>query len=1051
SHTPQRKSTPIWHGLARAVARAVKRQTAGVKNNEVEERLFALITKEDYSDVAKCKNKIKEYCDGLKNASLTSEKVHKKLKNFCNDGKEEKKCEELKTNIEKKCNTFKDKLKTAAVKETSALKDEDCKENEQECLFLEGACSKELKDDCNTLRNKCYQKKRDKVAEDALLRAVRGGLTSEATCQGRLKEVCIELSQKSDELTKLCLYQEMSCKTFVSKKQEKCNSLEQEVKEALKKNSELRGKCLPLLEQCYFHRGNCEGDKSKCSEPTNQDCKEYIPDCDKLEEECEKQNIIYTHPGPDFNPTKAEPTVAEDIGLEELYKEAEKDGIFIGKNHLRDATALLALLIENSNDAEKKCNEVLKDKCKNSHEHEALEKLCNKTNPSDYKKKKCEELEKDIRKTCDILTSKLISNRLFDAVNSKVEWGKLPTFLSDEECAKLESYCFYFKERCPDVKEACMNVRAACYKRGLDARANKVLQENMRGMLHGSNKSWLEKFQQELVKVCKELKENKENFPNDELFVLCVQPAKAARLLTHDHQMKVIFLRQQLDQKRDFPTDKDCKELGKKCQDLGKDSKEITWPCHTLEQQCNRLGTTEILKQVLLNEHKDTLKTHENCVTYLKEKCNKWSRRGNDRFSFVCVFQNTTCKLMVDDVKDRCEVFEKNMQASDINDFLEKKQIKTESASNICPSWHPYCDRFLPNCPDLDKGKTFCQNLKKYCEPFYKRKVLEDALKVELRGKLSDENKCTTELKGYCTIAKNVNNASISGLCKDSTQGNNKKPDDKVVKELCKKLMEEIKEQCETLPAELTELEKSLEKDVKTYKELKKEAKKAMNKSNLVLSLVKKNKSNTSKNNRNNSKNKDKNAVSNGFQDITEHVKILRRGVKDVSVTELEAKAFDLAAEVFGRYVDLKERCEKLESDCGIKDDCDGLKEVCGKIEKTCRDLKPLEVKSHEIVTESTTTTTTTTTTVTDPKATECKSLQTTDTWVTQTSTHTSTSTITSTITSKITLTSTRRCKPTKCTTGDDAEDVKPSEGLKMSGWNVMRGVIVAMVISFMI
>ncbi|KTW25451.1 uncharacterized protein T551_03749 [Pneumocystis jirovecii RU7] len=1032
--------------MARAVARAVKRQAQ--KNDEIgEEHLLALILKEGELDQQECKKRLKEYCKNLRSINPKLDKVDQKLQKVCKEDRTaEEKCTGLKDKVTQKCNDFKNKLQIAAVKEISKLTDGDCKENERQCLFLEGACPTKLKDNCNTLRNKCYQKKRDKVAEDALLRAVRGSLTSEVTCQGRLKEVCIELSQESDELTKLCLYQETTCSKFVSGKKGKCDTLEKDVKAVLEKKNELRGKCLPLLEQCYFHRGNCEGDKSKCNEPTNQGCKEYIPDCDKLEEECEKQNIIYIHPGPDFDPTKPEPTVAEDIGLEELYKEAEKDGIFIGKNHLRDATALLALL--NKNLEKQECIKTLQKSCKNPHEHEALEKLCKDNTLSDYGKEKCEELKNDVNKTCKILTSKVIDNRLFDPVNSKVVgWGKLPTFLSDEECARLESYCFYFKERCPDVKEACMNVRAACYKRGLDARANDVLQENMRGLLRGSNKTWLKDFQQKLIKVCEELKEgNKGSFPNDEIFVLCVQPAKAARLLTHDHQMRVIFLRQQLDQKRDFPTDKDCKELGRKCEALGKDSNQSQWPCHTLKQQCDRLGTTEILKQVLLDEHKDTLKTHENCVTYLKEKCNKWSRRGDDRFSFVCVFQNATCELMVKDVKDRCEVFKKNIEVAEIVDFLKNNTNNITTLERNCPSWHTYCNRFSPNCPDLTKEDS-CTKVKKHCEPFYKRKALEDALKVELRGNLN-KNKCESALKGYCTQLGKLNNESIRSLCKDNTKNNLKKNDEDVRKELCEKLVKEVEEQCKALPTELEQPTKELEEDSKTYEELKKQAKDSMNKSNLVLSFVKKNGSNTSKNN---SKSKDKNAVSNGLQDTTEHVKILRRGVKDVSVTESEAKAFDLAAEVFGRYVDLKEKCEKLTSDCGIKKDCKALENVCEKIQGVCSKLKPLKVKPHEIVTESTTTTTTTTTTVTNPKATECKSLQTTDTWVTQTSTHTSTSTITSTITSKITLTSTRRCKPTKCTTGDDAEDVKPSEGLRVSGWNVMRGVIVAMVISFMI
>ncbi|KTW25688.1 uncharacterized protein T551_03679, partial [Pneumocystis jirovecii RU7] len=1030
--------------LARAVARAVKRRAAKASGASVydgEEILLALIAGKKYND-NECKKELEKYCKTLTDAELKPEKVHKKLKEFCENKKADSKCKELKEKLTQKCTAIKGKLTEAIKKKNSDLTDEDCKENEQQCLFLEGACPAELKDDCNTLRNKCYQKKRDKVAEEALLRAVRGGLINETTCEGKLKEVCIELSQESDELTKLCLYQKMTCKTFVLEKQKKCNALKQDVNAALEKKDELRGKCLPLLERCYFYRGNCE-DISKCNK-SSEDCYEYLPVCDTLAVKCEENKIIYTHPGSDFNPTKSKPTVAEDIGLEELYKKAAEEGVHIGKPPVRDATALLALLIQNldpKSQVGKECEKVLKDNCKELKSHEILGDFCNQNVAGQNEIEKCKELEKELANSTKILFEK-IKNKHLSGSGEVIPWYKLTTFLSDNDCTRLESDCFYLKSQAPLDKE-CNNLKAACYKRGLEAQANEALQKKMYGLFYGSGKEWFKKLLEKIMEECSELKTT-----SDELFLLCIDPLKAVRILAADIQTRAVFLRKQLDQKRDFPTDKDCKELGRKCEALGKDSNQIKWPCHTLKQQCDRLGTTEILKQVLLDEHKDTLRTHENCTKYLKRKCHKWSRRGDDRFSFVCVFQNATCKLIVDDVKDRCEVFEKNMQASDINNSLKNKQIKTESAANICPSWHPYCDRFLPNCPDLKKGKTFCQNLKKYCEPFYKRKVLEDALKVELQGNLSNRNKCESALERYCTILKNVSDSSINSLCKDNTESKTKKTDNEVRKKLCLKLVEEVEQQCKVLPAELEHEEKDLKDDFETFEKLKKQAEKTMNKSNLVLSFVKKDENNTSKNS---SKNKDKNTVSNGLQDTTEHVKILRRGVKDVTVTELEAKAFDLAAEVFGRYVDLKERCEKLTSDCGIKEDCKDLKDVCGKIEKICRGLKPLEVKSHEIVTESTTTTTTTTTTVADPKATECKSLQTTDTWVTQTSTHTSTSTITSTITSKITLTSTRRCKPTKCTTGDDAEDVKPSEGLRVSGWNVMRGVIVAMVISFMI
>ncbi|KTW31112.1 uncharacterized protein T551_01185, partial [Pneumocystis jirovecii RU7] len=1033
------------HSLARAVARAVKRQvqTQGAGANDEEIYLLALIVGKDYN--VKCKENLEKYCQGLKNASLEEKKIHEKLESFCKNGKAEGKCNELKVKVSQKCTTFKGELQTTVGKGISKLTDDDCKKNERQCLFLEGACPTELKEKCNELRNLCYQRKRDGIAEEVLLRTLRGNIEDENKCKEKLKKICLELSQESDELTKLCLDQQTICNKFVSKKQEKCTTLEQDIKKALEKENELRGKCLPLLERCYFYRRNCKADKSKC---------------DELGKKCQEQNIVYIPPGPDFDPTRPEATLAEDIDLEELYKKAEEDGVFIGRQHVRDATALLALLIQDpsvaGNDDKEKCKKALEKKCKTPQEHEALNSLCKESGLSDDGTKKCDELEKDIKRTCDILMSKLTNNRLFDPKKGNNEilgWEGLPTFFSNEDCAKLESYCFYFEKKCPDGEKACKNIRATCYKRGLDARANKVLQENMRGMLHGSNKSWLKEFQQKLIKVCEKLKEeNKGSFSNDELFVLCVQPAKAARLLTHDHQMRVIFLRQHLDKKRDFPADKDCKELGRKCQDLGEDSKEITWPCHTLEQQCNRLGTTEILKQVLLDEHKDTLKTHENCVTYLKEKCNKWLRRGNNHFSLLCVFLESTCKLMVDDVQNRCKVFKENIKNSKIIEFLGNNKNKITILERNCSSWYPYCNRFSPNCPDLVEEDVFCTKIKKHCEPFYKRKALENALKVELQGNLSDKSKCESALERYCTALKNVTNTSISGLCKDSANNKPKKNDNKA-KELCEKLVKEVEQQCKVLQEELKQPADDLEKDSETYKRLKKQAEEVMEKSSLVLLLVKKDENNVPKNN---SEDNDKNKTTpSKRQDITEHVKILRRGVKDVSVTELEAKAFDLAAEVLERYVDLKERCQKLTSDCGIKEDCEKLEKVCKKINKACRNLKPLDVKPHETTTKNitTTTTTTTTTTVTDPKATDCQSLQTTDTWVTKTSTHTSTSTTTSTVTSRITLTSTRRCKPTKCTTGeeDDAGEVKPSEGLRMSGWSVMRGVLVVMMISFMI
>ncbi|KAG5513089.1 hypothetical protein PMAC_003407 [Pneumocystis sp. 'macacae'] len=508
----------VLKSSARAVARAVKRRAqAGAQNvYEDEEILLALILKEDAVDQKRCKEKLKEYCKALADAKLEPVKVHQKLGEICtNDAK----CTNLQAKINPKCILLKNELEKILPKGSSGLTDEICKNNEQQCVFLEETCSNDLVENCN---------------------------------------------KSSFEGTN------------------NCGALKTDVEAALVEEDKLRENACPLLKRCYFYVANCK----------------------------EEHMIKCTTPGPHFDPTMLEPLITEDIGLEELYKEVAREGILIGKPLQADTTALLSLLVQSPQ------------------KHKNSEDLCDKDKPNGNGTKKCEDLEKDIQETCTFLTPKVINNRLFDkknAHNGIVKWEKLPTFLSNEECARLESYCFYFGGSCPD--------------------GEKVLE------------------------VCKELKEeNKGTFPYDELLVLCVQPLKALRLLTHDHQMRTVFLREQLDKKRDFPGDKDCKE----------------WPCYTLEQQCERLGTTELLKTLLLSEHKGTLKDHAGCEKYLKEKCNLWTRGETGAFSHA-----------------RCS--KENTKDSHIIKFLENNHTQMESLAGVCPCWHSYCDKYGPNCPSLLK------------------------------------------------------------------------------------------------------------------------------------------------------------------------------------------------------------------------------------------------------------------------------------------------------------------------------------------------------------
>ncbi|KAG5437574.1 hypothetical protein PCK2_000997, partial [Pneumocystis canis] len=250
---------------------------------------------------------------------------------------------------------------------------------------------------------------------------------------------------------------------------------------------------------------------------------------------------------------------------------------------------------------------------------------------------------------------------------------------------------------------------------------------------------------------------------------------------------------------------------------------------------------------------------------------------------------------------------------------------------------------------------------------------------------------------------------------------------------------------------------KELTERIATYEKLKQKAEEKANTTNVILTFSIENNS-TDKTN--NSTSKTNNSAS--------HV-LVKRSQSHPPITEKEAQAFDLVAIVVTEYVELEEKCKKLRLDCGFKE-CKDSEDTCSDIEKKCQELKPLKIRPPEVTTSTTTTTTTTTEKVTvDPQGKtictsgassinmNCTSIHTTDTWVTHTSTHTSTMTKTSTVTSKVTIVSTKKCQPTQCTTdrthpthgsgGEEAGEVKPSEGMRIHGWGT-SGMILMIVLS---
>ncbi|KAG5518006.1 hypothetical protein PMAC_000461 [Pneumocystis sp. 'macacae'] len=881
--------------LARGAARAVKRRAQQAQSDGIDEdHILALILKKDNLEETPCKQQLKEYCKYLKKIDEKFT-VYPKLEEICKD-EDVKKCKDLKTNVDKKRDSFKTKLQQASGKPISQLTKEDCL-HQKECLFLEDAYPNELKENCNKLRVNCYQKKRKEVAEDALLRALSGSLKQEDSCKEELKKVCLELSGESDELTVLC-FDEQTCGSLIAKKESICESLKNELKDLEKKDG-LETKCLPLLKKCYFYSTDCN-DKDK-------------PQCEKLKSSCEEKGIIYEKPGSDFEPTRPGLTVTEEIELQELYEEAAKEGVYIRRPPTRDATELLLLLSQSSSksDIKEKCKEVLEEKCKDLKEHGLLKGFCdestNKT--SNNGTEECDNLQKKQMTSITTLTTKIENAFLVSTGRNTIGWHDLPIFLSEKDCRTLESDCLYLEGQGPTDKP-CSNLRAACYKRGLYAVANEALQSELRGSLQGSNPTWFDDLQKKLVKACKELKEQ-----SDELFVLCMDPKSTALTLSTDLRMRAVYLQELLNEKRDFPTRKDCKELEKKCKDLGPDSREIGWPCHTLNQHCNRLRSAEQLEEELLKEKIKGLDEFDSCLKKLGERCNTWSRR-RDRFALACLAQNVTCRIITKSVKSKCAALDGHMKTEKV---VEKAKENNGEKENICTNWMPYCSKFMSSCENLvTNGEENCKKLEKECETVIKRLELEEKVVAELKGHLKTEDECKTTLDGYCTEWKKATN-SLKTLCTDNNGKNN---DTKVREELCKKLVQQVKKRCPELKEKLTEAKEVLVKKEKEYKDIKKKAEEAIDAANLILSVTK------------TAGNKEENktaaaAVANNEKQF----KLVRRDAPaKVHVTEKEFKAFDLVSQALSLYVELKEICDDSVKKCGFKGECPQCEDACGEI-----------------------------------------------------------------------------------------------------------------------
>nr|AAA67766.1 glycoprotein A [Pneumocystis carinii]prf//2123271A glycoprotein A [Pneumocystis carinii] len=1015
--------------------RQQKEDSVTIGGYKVEEAdLLAFIAREKYDKDGECKQKLKEYCNGLKGGnSGIPEGMDPLLQEICKENKAQDKCNELKDKVRQKCSDFKSELDKKNHKNGSVtLEDKDCPSYEAQCFFLEGAKPNDLKEKCNKVRNMCYGIKRVLVTDTFALRVLKGSLTDKNTCKKKLKEICPLIAGESNELMDTCLKAETgghgSCTDLTPSSEEKCKALKKEVQTALGNNVTLKEQCPSLLEQCHFYSKDCK-DSNK-------------PDCDKLIKECNQLGHRYTPPGL-FSPIEPEVLLQVKGDLLKLYREAEQVGVQIGRPNKKTVEELLSVLIE-KNSLGNGCKGLLTEE--NCKYYKSILKEMEK--PCKNKDSWCKKLQEEIKKKCTEFKKELHKKNFCNDSNCSNEnrqWESLIDNLRDEDCTELQSKCFYLQKHCEkNLKKPCNNIRVACYKKGLEAAAMSLLESRMKGMLKPGPKNDYEECQKELLKQCKEVRN-----VSAEVFEMCLYPKDTCKSLSDDVSDKAHDLMFTSFQKRDHPSQEDCVELKEQCEALEADADWLRSPCETLRTHCKFLYLSEGLKHHLLDEGKGKLSNNETCIKELEEKCHSWHRKKNETYAFPCALRNESCELMVWRVEGHCDAFKENLEAH--NNELTNNTPSEET----CLLWVPHCENLTPNCEEKvaqDINKT-CNELKEKCKPVLEKRDLKDKLKHDLKGNLkeSKEKDCADALMNLCKFKGESNETTLSKLCKKKKK---KKKKDKA-KKICDQLIDEVQWECPLLKTKLEKAKDEVAKKADEYKKLKEEAEKAITETKLNVTELQKEVGKADLVRRDN-KNSDSSKKS------------IKVEVMSVPITKQHAEAINLLSQALDFYFELREECDRLILDCGFKDDCPQCESSCNSILSTCNGLKPLTIAEPRIIKDQ------------KPDAggeqagkeqgkpeggqsapgggaarKDCTSITTSDTWVTSTSTHTTTTTSTKTTTVKVTLTSTRKCKPTKCTTGKpeptkggDDDEVVPSGGRRWlpSLSIVIVGVVVALV-----
>ncbi|KAG5513447.1 hypothetical protein PMAC_001511 [Pneumocystis sp. 'macacae'] len=966
---------------------------------------------------------------------------YSEMKDFCGNEEYEKTCNNFKKNIEPYCEKLEKILENFTTGSLEFYKQ--CL-MQTECILLQQACPQKLKEKCNNLRSLCQQEKRNNLMTVFLLRAFSGNLKKTEDCEKVIDEKCLMFMGESDELMKFCLTALNRCENLIKLAKTKCEEIEVATQnlrsfiDTCTNIETLKKMCILSLKGCYFHKSNCNASFQNI--------------CKGLEEKCgEEKKYIPSYLT--LDPLEKEITLIDKIEYKELFEDE------IGKPGTKDTIDLLALISNNDMSA---CESNIERCYKFCSSLPQLKDLYDNTEKKMKQSKKeiCTNIKDKLKSKCETLKSRLYSLSMSSAENDDdsivLGWFEQSGDLDERLCINLESECFYLQKHCTNINikmdNACTNLKSTCLKTRLFRKSYQLFQDLLRGKMHIlAEDDFFEICANELLELCK----TKIGVQNPILIDFCLRPWDTCYVLGSDIERQSRKLRISLGWNRDFPNEENCKELQEKCETLGKDSRMNNLPCLTLKERCDHLRNAKELEEILLKKIKK-LNNLDICIREVAKVCNSMSRTKRTGFSLSCIRLNITCQMIARDIKFKCNTLGKNM---DFMKVLEKTKDENTAKGPECDLWEPYCDKYMLNCEKLveDSGKDGkCKELKKNCGSYRNLQNRENEVMYMLQGSLK-KDKCKSVLDEHCLNWTKTNNNTFKNFCNDNTGVKN----DAARIELCQKLEKRMKERCTKLFTKLNTMATEIEENVGVLEELNKVAEKALKNVKLTLDKQK-----TDINHAalillyNANANIKRDLRADALQ--KDYPKYLQQKDANVNITDGEAMAFDATTEALKVYVEVKAECKNLLLECGFKDDCSEYKGACEKIKEACNKLEPLKLKSSEkeatnqTIIEATITETIIIETKSDGTQKtvtaegQCLLVRTMDRWVTSTSIYTRTSTQTSIVTSTVTLTSQRQCKPTKCTTKgeEDAGDIKPSEGIRMSGWSLMKEIILVMVIS---